>query len=123
MRNGVYLVLIIFLGSVGFYAVNALYIAGNMLIAGTVFFLLSIGIFFLTTHFKKRINMEPIQKVINIVYITLFALYGVILGLKLMSGPVVAMSSVKFEGGLFLIASGVLLYGIYEFMKRKVIHH
>ena len=123
MRNGVYLVLILFLGSVGFYAVNGLYNSGSMLLAGTVFFLISIGIYFLTTHYKKRAKLVPAQKYINVVYIALFALYGVILGLSLMVAPSTEMSAIKFEGGLFLVSSIVLLYGIFEFMKRKMVHH
>ena len=123
MRNGVYLALILFLGSVGFYAVNGLYTSGSMLLAGTVFFLISIGIYFLTTHYKKHGKLVPAQKVINIIYIALFALYGIVLGLTLMSTPEVGMSTVKFEGGLFIVASAVLIYGIIEFMRTKLMHH
>lgn len=123
MRNGVYLTLIMFLGIVGFYAVNGLYTAGDMLLSGTVFFLTSLGIYFLTTHYKKRAEMSPAQKVINVIYIGLFAFFGIVLGLSLMSAPATAMSSIKFEGGLFIIASIMLIYGLYEFMKSKMVHH
>lgn len=123
MRNGVYLILILFLGSVGFYAINGLYTSGSMLLAGTVFFLISIGMYFLTTHYKKHGKLSPAQKVINVIYIGLFALYGIVLGLSLMAAPEVGMSATKFEGGLFIVASLILLYGEFEFMRTKLMNH
>jgi len=84
----------------------------------------SVGIFSLTTHFKKKVELVPAQKFINVIYIGLFALYGIAMGLSLVYSPALeTAASIRFEGILFLLASGVLLYGLYIFMKRNVLHH
>ena len=119
LRNGIYLSLILFLGVIGYFIVNTLILENSIMLAGIMFLLISIGIFALTTHYKKRVSLVPAQKFINVIYISLFALYGISLGLTFSYVPYVEVSAIKFEGILFLLASSVLIYGIYLFMKRS----
>lgn len=121
MKNGVNLVLILFLGIMGYYVVNGLYLDNNMMLAGMVFLLVSVVITFFTTHFKKKMELVPAQKVINIVYISLFAIYGIVVGLSIMVVPSLQMTTVGFEGPLFLFASGILFYGLFVFMRTKML--
>ncbi|MGA1931865.1 hypothetical protein ACH5BF_03965 [Arcobacter sp. YIC-464] len=119
VRNGIYLSLILFLGVIGYFIVNTLILENSIMLAGLMFLLISVGIFVLTTHFKKKVSLVPAQKFINVVYISLFALYGIFLGLTFSYVPYVEVATIKFEGILFLLASSVLIYGIYLFMKRS----
>lgn len=125
MKNGVYLSLILFLGVMGYFVVNDLYQENSMLLAGLIFAVVSVAIYALTTHFKKKVELVPAQKIINVVYISLFALYGIVTGISLVYAPSLEASVVKYEGLLFLGASFVLLYGLYVFIKRhshKMVH-
>lgn len=121
MKNGIYLTLILFFGVMGYFVVNDLLQESSYLLASVIFLLVSVVITVLTTHFKKKVELQPAQKVINIVYVSLFAIYGIVAGLSLVYTPSVELTSVRFEGGVFLLASLILLYGIYMFMKRKVL--
>lgn len=118
MKNGVYLFLILFLGVMGYFVVNDLYRENSIMLSAVIFMIVSIAIFVLTTHFKRKVELVPAQKVINVVYISLFALYGIVTGLTLMYAPSLETSMIKYEGVLFLVASSVLLYGVYIFIKR-----
>ncbi len=60
---------------------------------------------------------------LNIVYVGMFATYGLLLGFSLIYSPSMEVSSVGFEGGLFVIASLALVYGIYRFVARKMMLH
>jgi len=122
LKNGIYLSLILFLGVMGYFTVNTLIMESNILLASIVFLLVSAVIFFLTTHFKKKSELVPAQKIINVIYIGMFALYGVVLGFSFVYTPT-AMVKINFEGVLFFIASAGLAYGLYIFMKRNVAHH
>lgn len=125
MKNGVYLSLILFLGVMGYFVVNDLYHENSIMQAGIIFMIVSIAIYTLTTHFKKKAQLFPAQKIINVVYISLFAIYGIVTGLTIMYAPTMDVSVMRYEGVVFLLASSVLLYGIYVFMKRhtKQIFH
>lgn len=123
LKNGIYLSLILFLGVMGYFVVNDLFNENSIMLASVVFLVVSVGIFTLTTHFKKKVELVPAQKFINVIYIGLFALYGIAMGLSLVYSPALEATAVRFEGVLFLLASGVLLYGLYVFMKRNVLHH
>jgi hypothetical protein len=121
-KNGVYLVLILFLGSVGFYSVHGLYNTNSVFEASLVFFVVSIAMTYLTTHFKQKVDLVPAQKVINFIYIALFALYGVVTGVALMYVPSVELTQVGYEGVVFLISSIILLYGLFVFSRKKLSH-
>lgn len=123
MKNGIYLSLILFLGVMGYFVVNDLFNENSIMLASVVFLVVSVAIFVLTTHFKKKVELVPAQKIINVLYIGLFALYGVVTGLSLVYSPALEAAAIRFEGILFLVASAVLLYGLYVFMKRNVLHH
>lgn len=121
MKNGIYLSLILFFGVMGYFVVNDLMQESSYMLASMIFLLVSVAIAMLTTHYKKRVKLQVAQKVINVIYISLFALYGIVAGISLVYAPTVELSSVKLEGGIFLVASFVLLYGVYMFMKSKVL--
>ncbi len=123
MRNGIYLTLILFLGVMGYFVVNSLIADSSVMLASIVFIVVSVGIFVLTTHFKKKVELVPAQKIINVIYIGILALYGVVLGLSMVYAPSMELATARFEGILFLVGSAVLLYGLYVFMKRNVLHH
>ena len=124
MKNGIYLSLILFLGVMGYFVVNDLINENSIMLASVVFAVVSLGIFVLTTHFKKKVELVPAQKIINVIYIGLFALYGVVIGLSLVSAPSLEFASAtRYEGILFLLGSSVLLFGLYLFMKKYVLHH
>ena len=118
MRNGIYLMLIVFLGTFAYTVVGRV---GDTLEAGFAFLLASIAIGFLTTHFKKRIELLPVQKVINIIAIAIFALFGIIKGLSLVT--VASIGSLSgIVGLMFLISSLVLVFSLSLFMREKVYH-
>ncbi len=121
MKNGIYLTLILFLGVMGYFAVNTLYNESNFILAGVVFLVISVVISLLTTHYKKRTELLPAQKIINFVYISMFAIYGVVAGLSLMYAPVYEFSIASMGGVLFLVSSFILVVGLYVFMKRSVL--
>lgn len=121
MKNGIYLTLILFLGVMGYFAVNTLYNESNFILAGVVFLVVSVIISLLTTHYKKRTELLPAQKIINFVYISMFAVYGVVVGLSLMYAPIYEFSIASMGGVLFLVSSFILVVGLYVFMKRSVI--
>jgi len=125
MKNGIYLSLILFLGVMGYFVVNDLYHENSIMLAGVIFMIVSVAIYTLTTHFKKKVELVPAQKVINVVYISLFALYGIVTGLTLIYAPSLEASMIRYEGVLFLLSSSVLIYGLYVFMKRHShkLHH
>lgn len=122
MKNGVYMILILFLGSVGFYAVHGLYTSNSVMEASLVFLVVSVVMAYLTTHFKRSVDLVPAQKIINFIYISLFALYGIVTGVALMYVPSVELSQVGYEGVVFLIASIILLYGLLVFSRNKLSH-
>jgi hypothetical protein len=121
MKNGIYLTLILFLGVMGYFVVNTLFNESNFILAGVVFLVISVVIALLTTHYKKRRELQPAQKIINFVYISIFAIYGVVAGLSLMYAPVYEFSIASMGGILFLVSSFILLVGLYVFMKRSVL--
>lgn len=121
MRNGIYLVLILFLGSVGFYAVNGLYLDNSIMLASVVFLVVSLSMAYLTTHFKKHRELTSAPKIINVIYITLFALYGIVIGLNVMNSVAIESMMVRFGGIIFLAASVILLFGVMVFMKQKML--
>lgn len=118
MRNGIYLALIVFLGTFAYTVVGRV---GDTLEAGFAFLLASIAIGFLTTHFKKRTELLPVQKVINVVAIGIFALFGIAKGLSLVSmASIASLSSVV--GIMFFVSSLVLVFSLTLFMREKVYH-
>ncbi len=121
MKNGIYLTLILFLGIMGFFVVNDLYNEENFMLAGVVFLVISVVISLLTTHYKKRSELVPAQKIINFVYIAMFAVYGVVAGLSLVYAPLYEFSIASMGGVLFLVSSFILVIGLYIFMKRSVL--
>jgi len=121
MKNGIYLTLILFLGVMGYFVVNTLFNESNFILAGVVFLVISVVIALLTTHYKKRRELQPAQKIINFVYISIFAIYGVVAGLSLMYAPIYEFSIASMGGILFLVSSFILLVGLYVFMKRSVL--
>lgn len=123
MKNGIYLFVVLFLGIMGYIIVNDLMTEQKVLLAGTIFLIFSVVITMLITHYKKHINQSPAQKVLNIVYVGLFALYGFIVGGTLMFSPDMGMSSLGYEGFIFVSASSALLYGIYKFVTTKLVIH
>ena len=114
MKNGVYFTLIIFLGTFAYTLIGRI---DGVLQAGIVFLLASLGIGFLTTHFTRKTELLPIQKVINIVFISLFGLFGLYSGISL------ATSSAVVLGVPFLAGSAVLAYSLSLFVKEKMVHH
>lgn len=125
MKNGIYLSLILFLGVMGYFVVNDLYHENSIMLAGVIFMIVSVAIYMLTTHFKKKVELVPAQKIINVVYVSLFALYGIVTGLSIMYAPALEVSVMRYEGVIFLLASSVLIYGLYVFIKRhshKIYH-
>lgn len=123
MKNGIYLFVVLFLGIMGYIVVNDLMTEQKVLLAGTMFLIFSIVITMLITHYKKQVDQTPAQKVLNIVYVGLFAIYGFIIGGTLMFKPDMGMASVSYEGFMFVGASLALLYGIYKFVTTRVILH
>ncbi len=121
MKNGVYLTLILFLGVMGYFVVNGLYLDNSIMLASVIFLIVSLVIAYLTTHFKKRIELSGAQKVINVVYITLFALYGIVIGLSVVNSVAIESMLVRFGGIIFLSASVILLFGLMIFMKQKLL--
>lgn len=121
MKNGIYLTLILFFGVMGYFVVNDLMQESSFMLASMIFLVVSVVIAILTTHYKKRVKLQPAQKVINVIYISLFALYGIVAGFSLFYAPSIELSAVRFEGGIFLVASLILLYGVYMFMKKRVL--
>ena len=121
MKNGIYLALILFLGVMGYIVVNSLYNQGDFMLAGVVFLIVSVVISVLTSHYKRKHNLVPIQKIINFTYISVFAIYGLIIGLSLVYAPFYEFSIASMGGILFLFASFILVIGLYIFMKRNVI--
>lgn len=118
MRNGIYLALIVFLGTFAYTVVGRV---GDTLEAGFAFLLASIAIGSLTTHFKKRTELLPVQKVINVVAIGIFALFGIAKGLSLVSmASIASLSSVV--GIMFFVSSLVLVFSLTLFMREKVYH-
>lgn len=118
MRNGIYLALIVFLGTFAYTVVSRV---GDTLEAGFAFLLASIAIGFLTTHFKKKRELLPVQKVINFVAIGIFALFGIMKGISLITlASIVSLSTVG--GIMFLVSSLVLLYSLNLFVREKVYH-
>lgn len=117
MKNGIYLFLILFLGVLGYFVVNDLFQEGSYLLSGIIFMSVSIVIYLLTTHFKRKSELVPAQKIINVVYILLFAIYGIFTGLSLVyvSGDI---SMIRYEGLIFIASGLMLLYGIYVFVRR-----
>jgi len=122
IKNGIYLTLILFLGVMGYFVVNDLYMENSTTLASIIFLIVSIVIAVLTTHFKRKAELAPAQKIINVVYISLFAIYGVVVGLSLMYAPSYELSMIRFEGGLFIVASAILMYGVFMFIKRHTFH-
>lgn len=122
MKNGIYLTLILFLGVMGFFVVNDLYVEGSTTLASIIFLVVSASIYMLTTHFKRKAGLVMAQKVINVMYIILFATYGAVLGVAMMYNPAYELSMVGFEGSLFILASMMLFYGVYRFIKKYTYH-
>jgi len=122
IKNGIYLTLILFLGVMGYFVVNDLYMENSTTLASVIFLTVSVVIAVLTTHFKRKAELATAQKVINVVYISLFALYGVVVGISLMYAPSYELSMIRFEGGLFIVASMILIYGVFMFIKRHTYH-
>ncbi|QDF30360.1 hypothetical protein [Halarcobacter anaerophilus] len=121
MRNGVYLTLILFLGTLGYQAVQSILSSNNMLLGGVIFLLISLAIGFFATHYKKRVELSIAQKAINIGLIGLFALYGIFTAVSLLTGASIGMVY-SVEGILFLVASAILLYSLGLFIKDKLYH-
>lgn len=121
MKNGINLFLILFLGVMGYFVVNDLYLKNSIMFASNIFLLISLIITYLTMHFKRRRVLSPAQKVINVIYISLFALYGFIMGLNLTLAPSMEQILIGGEGIIFLISSVILMYGVYTFTKTKII--
>lgn len=117
MKNGIYLFVILFMGVLGYFVVNDLHQENNYLLSSIIFMIISVIIYSLTTHFKRKRELSSAQKIINVIYISLFAIYGVFTGLSLIyiSGDV---SMIKYEGLVFLGSSAMLFYGIYVFVRR-----
>lgn len=122
MRNGIYLFLILFLGIMGYFMANDLYAENSTTLAGALFLLVSVVIAYLTTHFKKKSELIPAQKVLNVVYLTIFAIYGIITGLSLVLSQTMELALVRVEGIMFILASAVIIYGIVTFIKQHT-HH
>ncbi len=121
MRNGVYLTLILFLGVMGYFVVNGLYLDNSIILASVIFLVVSLVISYLTTHFKKHMDLSGAQKFINVAYITLFALYGIVIGLTVVNSVIIESVIVRFGGIIFLSASVILLFGLMIFMKQKLL--
>ena len=123
MKNGIYLFVVLFLGIMGYFVVNDLMLDKSIMLASILFLVFSVTITMLITHYKKRADLSPAQKVINVLYVGMFAIYGMIVGIGLMTAPTMEMSAVGYEGMLFMLASGILIYGLYVFAKQKLMHH
>ena len=123
MRDGIYLFVILFLGIMGYFVVSDLMTEQSVMLASLVFLAFSAGITYLITHYKKRREPSGMEILLNIVYVGMFATYGLLLGFSLIYSPSMEVSSVGFEGGLFVIASLALVYGIYRFVARKMMLH
>lgn len=123
MRDGIYLFVILFLGIMGYFVVSDLMAEQRVMLASLVFLAFSAGITYLITHYKKRTEPSGMAILLNIVYVGMFATYGLLLGFSLIYSPSMEVSSVGFEGGLFVIASLALVYGIYRFVARKMMLH
>ncbi len=117
MRNGIYLFLILFLGSVAFHVTEKVMTTSEFLTGGLFFLGASIVIAYLTTHFKKRVALIPAQKYINMLAIAIFAGYGILTGITVVQLTTTSMT-VGAEGFLFIGASLLLLYALYQFYKR-----
>lgn len=118
MRNGIYLTLIVFLGTFAYTVVSRV---GDTLEAGFAFLLASIAIGFLTTHFKRRVELIGIQKFINVIAISIFAIFGFIKGVALVViGSIPSITAVV--GLMFLVASVILAYSLSLFVKDKIYH-
>lgn len=120
MKNGIYLFVVLFLGVMGYFVVNDLIMEQNFMLAGGVFLVFSIVITVLITHYKKRVEQTPAEKMLNIVYVGIFALYGFVVGISLLYLPTVELATVGYEGFMFIAASLALVYGIYKYYTTKV---
>lgn len=118
MKNGIYLFLILFLGVLGYFVVNDLYNENSVTLASVVFLFVSTVIVVLSTHFKKKSELVTAQKVIGVLYISLFALYGISVGVNLLNSSSVEIAVFRAEGFMFLAGALVLFYGVFVFMKR-----
>ena len=120
MKNGIYLFVVLFLGVMGYFVVNDLMMKKSFMLAAGVFFVFSIVITMLITHYKKRVEQTPAEKVLNITYVGIFALYGFVVGISLLYLPPLEIATVGYEGFIFIAASLALLYGIYKYYTTKV---
>lgn len=123
MKNGIYLFVVLFLGIMGYFVVSDLMAEQSVMLASIVFLLFSVAITSLITHYKKRKEASPMEKILNIVYVGMFAIYGLLVGFSLIYSPSMEVSTVGFEGGLFVVASLALVYGIYKFVSTKMLMH
>lgn len=123
MRNGIYLFVVLFLGIMGYFVVSDLMAEQSVLLASVVFFMFSGAITYLITHYKKREEATPMEKILNIIYVGMFAVYGLLLGFSLIYTPGMDMSVVGIEGVLFVLASLALVYSIYRFVSTKMMVH
>lgn len=123
IKNGIYLSLILFLGVMGYFVVNDLIQENSIMLASLVFLVVSLAVFRLTTHFKKKVELVPAQKFINAIYISLLAIYGLAVGISMIYTPYLEVATVQVEGILFILSSAVLVYGLYKFLKRNVLYY
>ncbi|MCP4970214.1 MAG: hypothetical protein GY932_06425 [Arcobacter sp.] len=121
MKNGIYLCVVIFLGVMGYFVVNHLLMTELEMLSGIVYLLFSVTIVFLITNYKKRDELSPAHKFLNVTYVGLFALYGFIIGFNLIYTSFVEISALKFEAVPFILASIALVYGIIYFIKSNVL--
>lgn len=120
MKDGIYLFVILFLGIIGYFVVSDLMTEQNIMLASLVFLAFSVGITYLITHYKKKTEPTGMQILLNIVYVGMFATYGLLLGFSLIYGSTIEINPAGFEGTLFVIASLALVYGIYKFIARNM---
>lgn len=118
MKNGIYLVLILFLGVLGYFVVNDLYLENSMTLASIVFFVISVIIVFLATNLKRKKTLSDAQKFIVVVYISLFTFYGMFLGNSFLSGYSATEVTLFKEAMIVISAVFILLYGTFKFMQR-----
>lgn len=118
MKNGIYLSLVLFLGVIGYFVVNGLFQENSIVGASLVFLLVSAVITVLVTHFKRKSELVPVQKILTVSYVGIFMLYGLYLGLSLSFESYAQLSVLALEGIVFILASALLVYGIYTFIKR-----
>ncbi len=118
MKNGIYLVLILFLGVLGYFVVNDLYVEKSMTLASMVFFIISVTMVFLVTNLKRKKILSDAQRFIVVVYISLFSFYGIFLGNSFLSGYSATEVTLFKEAIIVITSVFILLYGTFKFMQR-----